>query len=97
MHRSGRSSSLERPAKLPGPATFCGSPARPSCSTAACSREGVTRHGTRSYSFPFPVAEIDAIVLSHAHIDHSGRLPLLTAKGYRGPPSAPAPRATSAP
>jgi len=35
--------------------------------------------------FPFDVASIDAVILSHAHIDHSGRLPLLTILGYRGP------------
>ena len=34
---------------------------------------------------PLPVEEIDAVVLSHAHIDHAGRLPLLTAHGYRNP------------
>jgi metallo-beta-lactamase family protein len=34
---------------------------------------------------PCPVDEIDAIVLSHAHIDHAGRLPFLTRHGYRGP------------
>ena len=36
---------------------------------------------------PFPVAidEIDAVVISHAHIDHSGRLPLLINRGYQGP------------
>jgi len=34
---------------------------------------------------PCPTNEIDAIVLSHAHIDHSGRLPLLTRHGYTGP------------
>lgn len=35
--------------------------------------------------FPFPVQEIDAVVLSHAHLDHSGRLPLLVKDGYNGP------------
>jgi metallo-beta-lactamase family protein len=34
--------------------------------------------------FPFNVQELDAVVLSHAHIDHSGRLPLLVKSGYRG-------------
>ena len=31
---------------------------------------------------PLPVGEIDAIVLSHAHIDHAGRLPFLVREGY---------------
>jgi len=35
--------------------------------------------------FPFEAAAIDAVVLSHAHIDHCGRLPLLVKRGYRGP------------
>ena len=34
---------------------------------------------------PFDVAELSALVLSHAHIDHSGRLPMLTRNGYKGP------------
>jgi len=35
--------------------------------------------------FPFDVGELDVVVLSHAHIDHSGRVPLLAKRGYSGP------------
>jgi metallo-beta-lactamase family protein len=35
--------------------------------------------------FPINVNEIDAVVVSHAHIDHSGRIPLLVKRGYTGP------------
>ena len=35
--------------------------------------------------FPFEAHEIDAVLLSHAHIDHCGRLPLLVQRGFRGP------------
>ena len=34
---------------------------------------------------PIDVGAIAAVVLSHAHIDHSGRLPLLRKQGYTGP------------
>ncbi|MDO6459766.1 MBL fold metallo-hydrolase [Granulosicoccaceae sp. 1_MG-2023] len=35
--------------------------------------------------FAFDVKKIDAVILSHAHIDHSGRLPVLHTAGYQGP------------
>ena len=34
--------------------------------------------------FPFQIKALDAVVLSHAHLDHSGRLPKLVQDGYEG-------------
>jgi metallo-beta-lactamase family protein len=36
-------------------------------------------------AFPFEPASLDAVLLTHAHLDHTGRLPLLYKRGFRGP------------
>jgi metallo-beta-lactamase family protein len=39
----------------------------------------------KNVQLPLSMDELDAVVLSHAHIDHAGRLPFLTSRGFRGP------------
>ena len=39
----------------------------------------------RNRQFPFAAAYIDAVLLSHAHIDHCGNLPNLVRQGFTGP------------
>ena len=39
----------------------------------------------RNRRFPFDPGEVEAVVLSHAHIDHSGNLPNLVKSGYHNP------------
>jgi len=39
----------------------------------------------RNKNLAVPVRDVTAVVLSHAHIDHSGALPLLSKHGYLGP------------
>ncbi|WP_058558345.1 MBL fold metallo-hydrolase RNA specificity domain-containing protein [Thiohalocapsa sp. ML1] len=41
--------------------------------------------GAEQLEIRFPVAPIQALIVTHVHIDHVGRLPYLLAAGYRGP------------
>lgn len=38
----------------------------------------------KNLRFPFPPERLSSVILSHAHIDHAGRLPFLTRNGYTG-------------
>jgi metallo-beta-lactamase family protein len=44
--------------------------------------QGIPHHYNRNFSFE--PEEIDNLILSHAHIDHSGRIPLLYRQGFEG-------------
>ena len=46
---------------------------------------GPERHERNRLPFPFQPESLRAVVLSHAHIDHAGRLPMLVKSGFRGP------------
>lgn len=48
--------------------------------------QGVKRLRERNWQpLPFDPRSLDAVLLTHAHIDHSGYLPVLVREGYRGP------------
>lgn len=43
-----------------------------------------TAEAKNAEPFPFNPAEIDFMILSHAHVDHCGRIPLLVKRGFKG-------------
>jgi len=47
--------------------------------------QGWKLHRERNWGFPQALHHVDAVVLSHAHLDHSGWLPALVKHGFRGP------------
>lgn len=54
-------------------------------------RKDTYEHNLR---FPFDPASVDALILSHAHIDHIGNVPNLVKQGFRGRYTVPWPQRT---
>lgn len=52
------------------------------CGMARASRQDKRQ---RQSLFPFDPTSLDAVIVSHAHVDHCGNLPLLVRQGYQGP------------
>jgi metallo-beta-lactamase family protein len=52
------------------------------CGLVQGSREDEKLNDT---AFPFDIDNLDAVILSHAHLDHSGRIPKLVKDGFNGP------------
>lgn len=48
--------------------------------------QGTTDERMRNWQpFPFDQTSLNAVIVTHAHLDHSGALPLLITRGYKGP------------
>lgn len=43
------------------------------------------KYNELNYELPFNPNELDCVFVTHNHIDHTGRLPMLVAQGYQGP------------
>jgi metallo-beta-lactamase family protein len=50
-----------------------------------CGLERAHHHLPHQHPFPFAPSALDAVVLSHAHVDHCGHLPHLVSQGFAGP------------
>ncbi|MBQ3009464.1 MAG: MBL fold metallo-hydrolase, partial [Oscillospiraceae bacterium] len=57
----------------------------------ACGKNILVDYGMRqgreehiSYDLPLAVNQLDAVLVTHAHVDHTGYLPLLAKGGYKG-------------
>ena len=55
------------------------------CGMVQGEQDGRRADERNATAFPFDPGSLDALVLSHAHIDHTGRVPLLVKRGFSGP------------
>lgn len=46
--------------------------------------QGAGSHEQNEPPLPFDVSKVDALIVSHAHLDHIGRIPLLVKEGFQG-------------
>ncbi len=76
---------MAQPKPSPARNTCWRSTANACCWNVACFRASAPKTYDYNLNFDFDPASIDAVILSHAHIDHSGNLPNLVKQGYRGP------------
>lgn len=47
--------------------------------------QGVVEDAEKRFSFPYDPKSITTLLVTHAHMDHIGRIPLLVSKGFKGP------------
>src|ERR1044072_1417918 len=72
-------------AEVPGPCHIVRAGGRQLLLDCGMIQGGADASERNRREFPFEAPALDAGVLSHAHIDHCARLPLLVARGFRGP------------
>ncbi len=70
---------------LPDPNTFWRSTGINYCSSVVYIKVAGLNQAEKNRNFQFDVSTLDAMILSHAHIDHCGNLPNLIRNGYTGP------------
>src|ERR1700691_2352295 len=52
------------------------------CGVAQCERFA---NEENEKAFPYGVSKLEALVITHAHMDHIGRIPKIVAEGFKGP------------